>query len=131
MIKFLYTIKQLNLSNKARYKHISSLISRKLTHPKLPPNSILTGALICVCLASLVIPGTCSTHKATHRNLAWVHVAADGTQICVYDATMATTIPVNVLPGLGTHRHDKRPLLQCPRRGGGTMREHRFLQNMN
>jgi hypothetical protein len=56
-IKFMYTIKQLNLSNKVRYKYISSLISRNLTYPKLHPNSILTGALIDVCLASLVVPG--------------------------------------------------------------------------
>jgi hypothetical protein len=62
MIKFLYTIKQQNLSNKARYKYISSFTSIKLTHPELPPNNILTGALIDVCLASLIIPGTCSTH---------------------------------------------------------------------
>jgi hypothetical protein len=56
-------------------------------------------------------------HKATHRKHAWVHVAADGTQIYVYDATVATTIPVNIFLGLGTYWHDKRPLLQCPRRG--------------
>jgi hypothetical protein len=91
--------------------YISNLTSRKLTHPKLPPNSILTGALVGVCLASPVIPGTCSTHKVDHRNHAWVHVVADGTQIRVYDATVATAIPVDVLPGLGTYRHDKRPLL--------------------
>jgi hypothetical protein len=78
-IKFMYTIKQLNLSNKVRYKYISSLTSRKLTYPKLHPNNILTGTLIDVCLASLVIPGMCSTHKATHRNHAWVYVVADGT----------------------------------------------------
>jgi hypothetical protein len=30
---------------------------------------------------------------------------------------MATTIPINVLLGLGTHWHDKRSLLQCPRKG--------------
>jgi hypothetical protein len=95
----------------------SLLQYRKLTHPKLPPNNILTGALIGVCLVSPVVPGTCSTLKATHRNHAWVHVAADGTQICVYDATVAMTIPVDVLSGLGTYRHDKWPLLQCPRRG--------------
>jgi hypothetical protein len=99
----MYTIKQLNLSNKVTYKYISSLTFRKLTHPKLPPNSIITGALIGVRLASLVLPGTCSMQKATHRNHDWVHVAADGTQICVYDATVATAIPVNVLPCPGTH----------------------------
>jgi hypothetical protein len=70
MIKFMYTIKQQNLSNKARYKYISSFTSRKLTHPELPPNSILTGALIGVCLASPIISGMCSTHKVTHRNHA-------------------------------------------------------------
>jgi hypothetical protein len=69
-------------------------------------------------------------HKATHRNHALVDVVADDTQICVYDATVATTIPVDVLPGLGTYQHDKRLLLQCPRRGG-TMSERQFLQNMN
>jgi hypothetical protein len=127
MIKFMYTIKQQNLSNKARYKYISSFTSRKLTHPELPPNSILTGALIGVCLASPIVPGTCITHKATHGNHAWVHVVIDATQICVYDATMAPAIPVDVLPDSGAHRHDNRPLLQCPR----TMREHRFLQNLN
>jgi hypothetical protein len=56
-------------------------------------------------------------HKAAHRNHAWVHVAVDGTQIYVYDAMVATTIPVDVLLGLGTYRHDKRLLLKCPRRG--------------
>jgi hypothetical protein len=108
----MYTIKQLNLYKKARYKYISSLTSRKLIHPKLPPNSILTGALVGVCLASPVILGTCNTHKFTHRNHAWVHVVADGTQICVYEATVATAIPVDVLLGYGTYRHDKRLLLQ-------------------
>jgi hypothetical protein len=33
-IKFMYTIKQLNLFNKVRYRYISSLTSRKLTHPE-------------------------------------------------------------------------------------------------
>jgi hypothetical protein len=69
-IKFMYTIKQQNLSNKARYKYISSFTSKKITHPELPPNSILTGALIDVHLASPIIIGTCSTHKAAHRNHA-------------------------------------------------------------
>jgi hypothetical protein len=55
----MYTIKQLNLSNKARYKYISRLTSRKLTHPELPPNSILTeldirSTLICICVKRLV-----------------------------------------------------------------------------
>jgi hypothetical protein len=116
-IKFMYTIKQKNLSNKARYKYISSSTSRKLTHPKLPPNSILTGALIGVRLVSPIIPGTCSTHKASHGNHAWVHVATYATQIHVYDATAAPAIPVDVLPDPGAHRHDNRPLLQCPRKG--------------
>jgi hypothetical protein len=116
-IKFLYTIKQQNLSNKARYKYISSFTSRKLTHPELPPNSILTGALIGVHLAFPIVPGTCSTHNATHRNHAWVHVATDATQIHVYDATVAPAIPVDVLPDPGTHQHDNQLLLQCPRRG--------------
>jgi hypothetical protein len=116
-IKFLYSIKQLNLSNKAIYKYRSSFTSRRLTHPELPPNSILTGALIGVRLASPVVPGTCSTHKATYGNHAWVHVATDGTQIRVYDTTTAPTIPADVLPGPGAHRHDNRPLLQSPRRG--------------
>jgi hypothetical protein len=116
-IKFMYTIKQLNLSNKARYKYISSFTSRKLTHPKLPPNSILTGALIGVHVASPVIPGSCSTHKADHRNHAEVLVATDATQICVYDAMAAPAIPADVLPAPGAHRHDNRLLLQCPRRG--------------
>jgi hypothetical protein len=69
-IKFLYTIKQQKLSNKARYKYISSFTSRKLTHTELPPNNILTGALIGIRLASPIIPGTCSTQKATHGNHA-------------------------------------------------------------
>jgi hypothetical protein len=112
-----YTIKQQNLSNKVRYKYLSSFTSKKLTHPKLPPNSILTGALIDVRLASPIVPGTCSTHKATHGNHAWVHVATDATQIRVYDATVALAIPVDVLLDPGAHRHDNRPLLQCPRRG--------------
>jgi hypothetical protein len=116
-IKFLYTIKQLNLSNKSRYKYISSFTSRKLTHPELPPNSILTGALIDICLASPVIPGTCITHKAAHRNHAWVHVAIDATQIHVYDAKAAPAIPADVLLAPGGHQHDNRPLLQCPRKG--------------
>jgi hypothetical protein len=128
-IKFLYTIKQQNLSNKARYKYISSFTSRKLTHPELPPNSILTGALIGIRLASPIIPGTCSTHKAAHGNHAWVHVVTDATQIRVYDATAAPAIPVDVLLDPDAHRHDNRPLLQCPRRG--TMKECRFLQNLN
>jgi hypothetical protein len=117
MIKFMYTIKQQNLSNKARYKYISRFTSRKLTHPKLPPNSILTGALIGVRLAPPIVPRTCNTHKATHGNHAWVHVATDATQIRVYDATAAPAIPVDVLPDPGAHRHDNRSLLQCPRRG--------------
>jgi hypothetical protein len=117
MIKFLYTIKQQNLFNKARYKYISSFTSKKLTHPELPPNSILTGALIGVCLASPIIPGTCNTHKAAHGNHAWVHVATDATQIRVYDATVTPAIPVDVLPDPGAHRHYNRPLLQCLRRG--------------
>jgi hypothetical protein len=129
MIKFLYTIKQLNLSNKARYKYISSFTSRKLTHPGLPPNSILTGALIGVCLASPVVSGTCSTHKAAHGNHAWVHVVTDATQIHVHDSTAAPAIPVDVLLAPSAHRHDNQPLLQCPRRG--TMRERWFLQNLN
>jgi hypothetical protein len=116
-ITFLYTIKQQNLSNKARYKYISNFTSRKLTHPELPPNSILTGALISVHIASPIIPGTCSTHKATHGNHAWVHVVTDATQIRVYDTTAAPAIPVDVLPDPGAHRHDNWPLLQCPRRG--------------
>jgi hypothetical protein len=116
-IKFLYTIKQLNLSNKARYMYISSFTSRKLNHLELPPNNILTGALIGVRLASPVIPGTCSTHKDAHKNHDWVHVATDATQSRVYDATVAPTIPVYVLPSPGAHRHDNRSLLQCPRRG--------------
>jgi hypothetical protein len=116
-IKFLYTIKQQNLSNKARYKYISSFTSRKLTHLELPPNSILTVALIGVRLASPIVPGMCSTHKAAHENHAWVHVAIDATQICVFDATTAPAIPVDVLPDPGAHRHDNRSLLQCPRRG--------------
>jgi hypothetical protein len=124
-IKFLYTIEQQNLSNKATYKYISSFTSKKLTHPELSPNNILTGALIGVCLASSIIPGTCSTHKATHGNHAWVHVATNATQIRVYDTTAAPAIPVGVLPYPGAHQHDNRPLLQCPRRG--TMRERRFL----
>jgi hypothetical protein len=128
-IKFMYTIKQLNLSNKARYKYIRSFTSRKLTHPELPPNSILTGALIGVCLASPVVPGTCSMHKATHGNHAWVHVATDATHIQVYAATVAPAMPAEVLPAPGAHRHDNWPLLQCPRRGA--MRECRFLQNLN
>jgi hypothetical protein len=117
MIKFLYTIKQQNLSNKARYKYISSFTSKKITHPELPPNSILTGALIGVRLASPIIPGTYNTHKAAHGNHVWVHVATDATQIYVYDATAAPAIPVDVLPDPGAHRHDNRSLLQCPRRG--------------
>jgi hypothetical protein len=116
-IKFMYTIKQQNLSNKARYKYISSFTSRKLTHPELPLNSILTGALIGIRLASPIVPWTCSTHKAAHGNHAWVHVATDATHIHVYDATVAPAIPVDVLPDLGAHRQDNRPLLQCPRRG--------------
>jgi hypothetical protein len=68
-------------------------------------------------LASPIVPGTCSTHKATYRNHAWVHVATDATQIHVYDATAALTIPVDVLLDPGAHRHDNRLLLQCPRRG--------------
>jgi hypothetical protein len=119
MINFLYTIKQQNLSNKARYKYISSFTSKKLTHPELPPNSILTGALIAVRLVSPIIPGMCSMHKATHGNHAWVHVATDATQIRVYYAMVAPAIPVDVLPDPGAHRHDNWPLLQCPRRGGG------------
>jgi hypothetical protein len=102
-IKFLYTIKQLNLSNKARYKYISSFTSRKLTHPEFPPNNIMIGALIGVRLASPVIPGTCSTHKATHGNHAWVHVATDATQIHVYDAMAAPAILADVLPAPGAH----------------------------
>jgi hypothetical protein len=117
MIKFLYTIKQQNLSNKERYKYISNFTFRKLTHLELPPNSILTGALISVHLMSLIVPRMCSMHKAAHGNHAWVHVVTDATQIHVYDATVAPTIPVDVLPDLGAHRHDNRPLLQCPRRG--------------
>jgi hypothetical protein len=113
----LYIIKQQNLSNKGRYKYISSFTSRKLTHPKLPTNNILTGALIGVRLASPIVPRTCSTHKATHGNHAWVHVEIDATQIRIYDATAAPAIPVDVLPDPGAHRHDNRPLLQCPRRG--------------
>jgi hypothetical protein len=116
-IKFLYTIKQQNLSNKVRYKYISSFTSRKSTHPELPPNSILTGALIGVRLATPIVPGTCNTHKATHGNHAWVHVATDATQIHVYDTTAAPAIPVDVLPDLGAHRHDNWSLLHCPRRG--------------
>jgi hypothetical protein len=96
-IKFLYTIKQLNLPNKVRYKYISSFTSRKLTHPELPPNSNLTGALIGVRLASPVIPGMCSTHKAAHGNHVWVHVATNATQIHVYDATAAPAIPTDVI----------------------------------
>jgi hypothetical protein len=69
-IKFMYTIKQQNLSNKTRYKYISSFTYRKLTHPELPPNSILTGAVISIRLASPIIPGMCSTHKPTHENHA-------------------------------------------------------------
>jgi hypothetical protein len=118
MIKFLYTIKQQKLSNKPRYKYISSFTSRKLTHPELPPNSILTGALIGVRLASPIVLGTCSTHKAAHGNHVWVHVATYATQIRVYDTTAAPTIPVDVLPDPGAHRHDNRSLLQCPIRGG-------------
>jgi hypothetical protein len=116
-IKFMYTIIQKKLSNKARYKYISSFTSKKLTHPELPPNSILTGALIGIHLASPIVPWTCSTHKAAHGNYAWVHVATDATQIRVYDATVAPAISVDVLPNPGAHRHDNRPLLQCPRRG--------------
>jgi hypothetical protein len=116
-IKFMYIIKQLNLSNKARYKNISSFTFRKLTHPELSPNSILIGALIGVRLAFLVIPGTCSMHKATHKSHALVHVVTDATQICVYDTTAAPAIPAGVLPAPGAHWHDNRPLLQCPRRG--------------
>jgi hypothetical protein len=111
MIKFLYTIKQQNLSNKTRYKYISSFTSRKLTHPELPPNSILTGALIGIRLASPIAPGMCSTHKATHENHAWVHVATDATQILV-PTGMITDHCSNVLEG-------------------GTMRERQFLQNLN
>jgi hypothetical protein len=117
MIKFLYIIKKQNLSNKARYKYISSFTFRKLTHPELPPNSILTGALIGVRLASPIVQGRCSMHKAAHGNHAWVHVATDHTQIHVYDATVAPTIPVDILLVPGAHQHDNRPLLQCPRRG--------------
>jgi hypothetical protein len=116
-IKFMYTIIQKKLSNKARYKYISSFTSKKLTHPELPPNSILIGALIGIHLASPIVPLTCSTHKAAHGNYVWVHVATDATQIRVYDATVAPAIPVDVLPNPGAHRHDNRPLLQCPRRG--------------
>jgi hypothetical protein len=110
-IKFLYTVKQLNLSNKARYKYISSFTSRKLTHPELSPNSILTGALIGIRLASPVVPGMCSMHKAAHKNHAWVHVAIDATQIRVYDTMAALAIPADVLPAPGAHRHDNQPLL--------------------
>jgi hypothetical protein len=117
MIKFLYIIKQLNLSNKARYKYISSFTSRKLTHPELPPNSILIGALIDVRLVSPVVLGMCSTHKAAHGSNVWVHVATDATQIRVYDAMTTPAIPVDVLPAPGAHRQDNRLLLQCPRRG--------------
>jgi hypothetical protein len=116
-IKFMYIIKQQNLSNKARYKYISIITSRKLTHQELPPNSILIGALIGVHLASPIIPGTCSMHKAAHGNYAWVHVATDATQIHVYDATAAPAIPVDVLLDPGARWHDNQPLLQCPRRG--------------
>jgi hypothetical protein len=77
----------------------------------------VAGALIGVCLASPVVPAMRSTHKAAHINHAWLHVAADGTQICVYDAMVAMAIPVDVLIDLGTNRHDKQLLLQCPRRG--------------
>jgi hypothetical protein len=56
-------------------------------------------------------------HKATHGNHVWVHVAIDATQICVYDAMAALAIPVDVLLDPSAHRHDNRPLLQCPRRG--------------
>jgi hypothetical protein len=69
-IKFMHTIKQQKLSNKARYKYISSFTDRKLTQLELPPNSILTGALIGVRLASPIVPGMCSTHKAAHGNHA-------------------------------------------------------------
>jgi hypothetical protein len=114
-IKFMYTIKQQNLSDKARYKYISRFTPRKLTHPELPPNSILTGALIGVRLASPIIPETCSTHKATHENHDWVHVATDATQIRVYDAMAAPTIPVHVLPDPGAHQHDNRSLPRSER----------------
>jgi hypothetical protein len=73
--------------------------------------------MIDVCLASPVIPGTCSMHKATHKNHAWVHVATDAIQIRVYDATVAPAITTNVLLDPGAHRHDNWPLLQGPRRG--------------
>jgi hypothetical protein len=105
------------------------MASRKLTHPKLAPNSILIGALIDICLASPVIPETCSTHKAAHRNHVWVHVVADDTQICVYDATVATAIPVDVFQALvptGMITGHCSNVLE-----GGTMRERRFLPNMN
>jgi hypothetical protein len=115
-IKFLYTIKQQNLSKKARYKYISNFTSRKLTHLEFPPNSILTGALIGIRLASLIVLGMCSTHKAAYGNHAWVHVATDATQIHVYNTMMAPAILVNVLPDPGAHWLDNRPLLQCPRR---------------
>jgi hypothetical protein len=56
-------------------------------------------------------------HKAAHGNHAWIHVVIDATQIRVYDATAAPVIPADVLLASGAHRHDNRPLLQCPRRG--------------
>jgi hypothetical protein len=106
MIKFLYTTKQQNLSNKTRYKYISSFTSRKLTHPELPPNSILIGALISVRLVSPIVPGTCNMHKATHGNHVWVPIATDATQIRVYDATVTPAIPVDVLPDPGADWHN-------------------------
>jgi hypothetical protein len=87
----MYTIKQLNLSNKARYKYISRLSSRKLTHPELPPNSILTeldirSTLICICVKRLVYDFTkrniylitiwsnLLVKSRQHQNLLWRHV---------------------------------------------------------
>jgi hypothetical protein len=85
----------------------------KVYSPSLPHNS-LKGALVSVLFVPPVIPGSCSSHPTTHKHHAGVHEPVDATKLCVDEATVASAIPVDVLPLFGSRWSDNRALLKSP-----------------
>jgi hypothetical protein len=88
------------------------LTCRKYTHLERSPHSTMKGALVDVLLAPTVVPGTCSSHPTTHIHHAGVHGPKDATKLHVDEATVASAIPIDVLPLSGPHWPDNLSTLK-------------------